>query len=141
MYSNTSCLADLGWRGLYVEPVPRFAALCRRRHRGNAGVQVAECAVGAAPGRATIRVAHAFSSLHDDAVARAQTAVRAQPAELTPVPFDAVFAGEVVEVEVARLDALLTRHGIAPGFEVLVVDVEGHETAVFDSVDLAAWRP
>ena len=32
-FSNTSFLADLGWNGLYVEPVPKFAALCRARHR------------------------------------------------------------------------------------------------------------
>jgi FkbM family methyltransferase len=141
MYSNTSCLADLGWRGLYVEPVPDFAASCRRRHAGNPGVQVAECAVGAAPGRLPLQVAHAFSSLHGDAITRAQAAFRAQPPALTPLPFETVFAGATVEVEVMRLDALLARHAIAPGFEVLVVDVEGHETAVFDSFDLATWQP
>ena len=27
-YSHTVCLAQLGWRGLYIEPVPEHAALC-----------------------------------------------------------------------------------------------------------------
>ncbi len=141
MYSNTSCLADLGWRGLYVEPVPRFAALCRRRHAANQGVTVIECAVGAAPGRLPLQVAHAFSSLHGDAIARAQASVRALPPELGQLPFDQIFAGETVEVAVERLETVLAHHGIAPGFELLVVDVEGHETAVFDGFELAAWRP
>jgi FkbM family methyltransferase len=126
---------------LYVEPVPHFAALCRQRHGANAGVQVAECAVGAAPGRATIRVAHAFTSLHADVIARAEATYRQMPPDQAMVPVEEIFAGETVEVEIVRLDALLPRHGVAPGFEVMVVDVEGHEAAVFDSFDLAAWRP
>jgi hypothetical protein len=44
-FSNTSCLADLGWRGHYVEPVPKFAAACRARHSGNRGVHVHQYAV------------------------------------------------------------------------------------------------
>ena len=44
-YSNTSCLADLGWRGLYIEPVPTFAAGCRERHKQNLGIRVIEVAV------------------------------------------------------------------------------------------------
>jgi hypothetical protein len=27
------------------------------------------------------------------------------------------------------------------GFDLLVIDVEGHEEAVFDGFDLAVWRP
>src|SRR5579885_680685 len=34
-YSNTSSLADLGWRGVYVEPVPSSVARCRQRHARN----------------------------------------------------------------------------------------------------------
>jgi FkbM family methyltransferase len=140
-YSNTSCLADLGWRGLYIEPVPRFAEICRWRHRDNARVSVVECAVGATPGRATIQIAHSFSSMHAETIEQSKAAFRQLRSDEALVPFEAVFAGETAEVAVVRLDDLLARHGFAPGFDVLVVDVEGHEAEVFASFDLAAWRP
>jgi FkbM family methyltransferase len=140
-YSNTSCLADLGWRGLYIEPVPKWAEVCRWRHRGNPLVSVLECAVGATPGRLSIQVAHSFSSFHADTIARSKEAFRNLRPDETLIPFDEVFTGELVEVDVMRLDTVLARQGIEPGFEVLVVDVEGHEPAVFDSFDLASWRP
>src|SRR5438876_107905 len=49
-YSNTSCLADLGWRGVYIEPVPEAAAKCRARHAASRAVSVIDCAIGAADG-------------------------------------------------------------------------------------------
>jgi len=33
-YGNTACLADLGWRGVYVEPVAKACERCRARHAG-----------------------------------------------------------------------------------------------------------
>src|SRR5258706_644683 len=52
-YSNTSCLADRGWRGLYIEPVERAYLKCVERHRGNPRIQVSNHAIG--PEAATIR--------------------------------------------------------------------------------------
>jgi FkbM family methyltransferase len=43
--SSTSFLADLGWRGLYVEPVAEHAAMRAQRHRANHRVDVANVAV------------------------------------------------------------------------------------------------
>jgi FkbM family methyltransferase len=140
-YSNTSCLADLGWRGLYVEPVPQWAEVCRWRHRDNPRVTVLECAVDAAPGRLPIHVAHSFSSFHADAIERSKEVFRNLRPDEALVPLETVFTDQVVSVDVLRLETLLRQQNIAPGFEVLVVDVEGHEPAVFDSFDLAAWRP
>src|SRR5471032_2499694 len=31
-FSNTSFLADQGWRGLYVEPIPEYCRRTRQRH-------------------------------------------------------------------------------------------------------------
>jgi FkbM family methyltransferase len=140
-YSNTSCLADVGWRGLYVEPVPLHVALCRERHRGNPDVHVLECAIGATPGRRSLQLAQLFSSFHADTIETSKELFRSLGADQARVPFEAIFTGETLMVEVRRLDAVLTEHGIAPGFEVLVVDVEGHETEVFDSFDLRTWSP
>ena len=53
-YSNTSCLADLGWRGLYIEPIERSWRQCVERHRRNARVSVLNAAIG--PTETTIRM-------------------------------------------------------------------------------------
>jgi hypothetical protein len=39
-FSNTCTLADVGWEGHYVEPIPEFAAQCKARHISNEGVKV-----------------------------------------------------------------------------------------------------
>ncbi len=63
------------------------------------------------------------------------------------MPAEALLAGldaaRLPQIEVAqmRLDRALAEAGIEPGFELLVVDVEGMEEAVFDSFDIARWRP
>jgi hypothetical protein len=46
-----------------------------------------------------------------------------------------------IVVRTTRLDGLLERHAIPPGFEVLVVDVEGAELSVLAGLDLRRWRP
>lgn len=140
-YSNTSCLADVGWRGLYIEPVPLHAQICRDRHRRNPAVSVVECAIGPAAGRATIHVAQLFSSLHADVVETSRELYKKLGPDMAQMPIDELFTGETVEVDVRRLDDVMTGNAIAPGFDVLVVDVEGHEPAVFESFDLARWAP
>jgi FkbM family methyltransferase len=140
-YSNTSCLADLGWRGVYIEPVPHWADVCRWRHRANSKVSVLQCAIGAAPGRLPIHVAHSFSSFDAEVIDRSKETFRNLRPEDVLIPFEEVFAGAVVEVDVMRLETVLVEQGVRPGFEVLVVDVEGYEVEVFAGFDLAMWRP
>ncbi|MBI3517474.1 MAG: FkbM family methyltransferase [Proteobacteria bacterium] len=140
-YSNTSCLADVGWRGLYIEPVPLHVQACRQRHGANPGVTVLECAIGAAPGRLPIHVAQLFSSFHADAVEASKEVFRNLRADEALVQFHEIFTDQTVMVEVRRLDEVLTAQAIPPRFDVLVVDVEGHEVEVFDSFDLRLWAP
>ena len=61
-FSNSSCLADRGWRGLLIEPVPAFAQQCRSRHAANRGVTVVEVAVGAEDCDVTLHVAQALTT-------------------------------------------------------------------------------
>ncbi|WP_431856962.1 FkbM family methyltransferase [Azospirillum sp.] len=130
-YSNTVFLADIGWRGLYIEPVPAFAAACARRHRHNPDVRVVACAAGAEAGEAVLSVGDALSTLSGE-----------QMALYRMRGWDTgVFSGKRLTVPVRPLDAVLREHRLAPGFELLVVDVEGGEDAVFDGFDLEVWRP
>jgi hypothetical protein len=50
-------------------------------------------------------------------------------------------AAEQIDVPQRRLSAVLEEAAIAPGFDLLVVDVEGAEIDVFAGFDLARWHP
>lgn len=131
-FSNTSWLADNGWRGLYIEPSRQYARLCRLRHCLNA-VTVANLAAGAADATATLTQIGSLSTISHETLeeydripwARKQIAkeCRRQP------------------TQIMSLDRILTEHQVPPGFELLVVDVEGFEESVFVGFDLARWQP
>jgi FkbM family methyltransferase len=130
-FSNTCGLADLGWGGLYVEPVPRYARACARRHAANKGISVARCAVGT--GMAEIEL-HYGEGL--------TTALKDQVEVYEQVEWTKGFhKGQRMRVPQFPLEQLLLEARIEPGFELLVVDVEGSEDAVFDSFSLDAWKP
>jgi len=117
-FSNTSWLADRGWRGVYVEPSTVRARMCRMRHAFNR-VRTVCCAAGAAE----------CAAWFDDAKSLAS---------LTATASDAGPRGR--HVPVRRLDAILENAGAPEGFALMVVDVEGHEVEVFDGFDIDRWR-
>jgi FkbM family methyltransferase len=129
-YGNTAGLADLGWTGLYVEPVPAAFEQCCRRHAANSRVKVLNCAIGASDGTAALWVAREFSSMVRDHIDHGVA-----QGWMPPIDY------ERIEVPQLRLAAALGQAGIAPGFDLLVVDVEGAEEQVFAAFDLEHWRP
>jgi FkbM family methyltransferase len=120
-FSNTSGLAKMGWRGLYVEPHPRYFQLCQGRYGRSPTIACENVAIGRAAGEGTIS---------DDGVFSAMST--ADPAAGQPSGF---------KIPIVRLDELLRKHAVPRDLELLVVDVEGQEEAVFDSFDLASWHP
>jgi FkbM family methyltransferase len=130
-FSNTSGLADLGWAGLYVEPVPRYARACARRHAGNKRVLVANCAIGTVIAMIDFFLGEGLSTARQD-----QVEVYEQIAWTK-----GFHTGEHIQVPQFPLHHLLAEAAIKPGFELLVVDVEGSEDAVFDSFSLDTWKP
>lgn len=130
-HSNTAGLADMGWRGVYIEPVPQYAALCAARHRLNHRVQIVQCAVGAERGEATLLLAGTLSTLS-----------AAQAAVYRRLPWaQGAMSAASIQTPLRRLDDVLNEVGIAPGFDLLVVDVEGAEDEVFAGFPLDDWRP
>lgn len=119
-FSNTAGLVEQGWNGLYVEPQSYYLELGRQRYGYNPGVHFEHCAVGRDAGEGTI----------SDAGVMSRVSVGAPALDASGAP-----------IAIVRLDALLQKHGVPPGFELLVIDVEGDEAAVLDSFDLAHWRP
>ena len=131
-FSNTSCLIEVGWSAVLMEPVPEFAQQCRDRYRDNPDVRVLEVAAGDVNSTVVLGVAGSLTSADVE-----------QLAEYDQVSWSArTVKGRVdITVQVRRLDDVLDDAGVAPGFEVLVVDVEGYEAKVWDGFDLDRWRP
>lgn len=130
-FSNTCFLADLGWRGVYVEPIPEFAAACTERHRRNPAVAVVNAAIGNAAGATELHVAGVLTTGNHSTYAAYQNIAWTKGA----------MSGRKVTAPVMTLDSLLEDCKIAAGFDLLVVDVEGGEPDVFAGFELARWRP
>jgi len=69
-FSNTSGLADLGWNGHYLEPIPKFANACASRHSWNAPrVKVHQVCAGEKDGDVvTLSTAGPFTSAVQDEI-------------------------------------------------------------------------
>lgn len=129
--SNTCFLADMGWRGCYIEPVPEFHDKCRLRHANNPGVRVDRPAIGLERDEVEINLAGPPPSIDDTTT----EIFRRLPWAKSHV------SNEKVRVPQETLDKYLEDRQVAPGFELLVIDVEGYERDVLAGFSLDKWRP
>jgi FkbM family methyltransferase len=130
-YSNTWALAERGWEGLLVEPLPELAAKCRNNHQGHPQVHTIETAVGAFRGVTSLVLAGELT-----------TANHAQATEYKTTEWARrLITDASIEVPMTTLNSLLDERKVPVGFDLLVVDVEGYEGAVFEGFDLTHWLP
>lgn len=118
---------DLGWSGVTVDPVAEYAELHRRDRPRDTFVQAA------VTDREVDEVD--FHLIADTGLSTLDVAVaerhRAAGREFV-----------TVTVSARRLDALLDEAGLAgEDIHFLVVDTEGAEREVLQSIDLSVWRP
>ncbi len=59
----------------------------------------------------------------------------------TPWAQPAFVGAKVIKVEQFTFDQVLAARGVPCEFDLLVIDVEGHEQEVFAGFDLDSWRP
>lgn len=121
-WSHTYAIAHMGWRGVYVEPVPALAALCRKNHANHPGVTVRQCAAGRSNGTCVIHVD--------------ENSVCGSTMNLTickqPKP---------LQVAMLTLDRILEEEMILRGFDLLSIDVEFAEMEVLAGFTLERWLP
>ena len=130
--SNSSCLIEKGWNGLLVEPVEHLANSCRHLYEHNQKVQVLQMAIGAEKGQADLFYMDTMSSMSKDLKSEYETKEWAQPS---------LRDSRTLRVEVDTLDNILTNARVPVSFEVLIVDVEGMESAVFAGFTIESWKP
>ena len=128
-FSNTSCLADIGWRGVYVEPVEEFYNKCKKRHSHN-NVTVLNNSVGSVEGEFQVYVAGCIT-----------TTKLSQLEMYRDVNWLKGRNQREEKCLQITLEQVLKTNSISPNFDLLVVDVEGSEVDVFNSFSLASWRP
>jgi FkbM family methyltransferase len=130
-WSNSSGLLSRGWSGLLVEPVPIFAEKCVTRYQNYPKVAIENCAISNFQGVAQLDLAGPLSTLDRNLILEYQQQAWAKPS----------LQNRSIKVETKTLDTLLREKGIRPSFELLIVDVEGHEEMVFQGFDIQAWKP
>jgi len=129
-FSNTSGLSDLGWQGIYIEPVPEYMNRCRARHLHN-NVIFEQCAIGNTSEVSSIHVVGGLSTMREDVH-------NAHKNTFDPCHFENEV---VIAVQTTRLDSILSKHSVPKHFDLLVVDVEGYEQQVFESFNMTEHRP
>lgn len=132
MVSNTSCLADHGWRGVYIEPIYEYYLRCVERNKNNKNVECYNYAIGEEEKVETIYVSDALTTMVNDYpdMYRKMEVFRECNLQFSPSSCNQI-----------RLDTLLERINVPQYFDILVVDVEGKESEVFRSFDLEYWKP
>jgi FkbM family methyltransferase len=131
-FSNTSCLADVGWSGLLIEPVPEFAARCRQRHADNPRVSVLELAIGSTAGELRLTVAGPYTTANGEQAREYRDTSWAQ---------GLMADSSTMVVRQQQLDSTLDDQGVDRGLDVLVVDTEGYEGEVFGGFTIDRWKP
>jgi len=128
-YSNTSGLADIGWNGLYIEPVNGSYIQCSNRHRKNPNTQVINRAIGPEDNQtSTINISGPLSTISEKSMANFKRMKWGS-------------WGTTQEVISMTLNTTLEEHLISTEFDLLVVDVEGYEHQVLGNWDINKWSP
>lgn len=141
-FSNTSGLADIGWTGHYIEPIPAYAEACRRRHVANRSVNVHNICVGERDGEdVELSAAGPFSSAVPDEVDSVTKSNLGGLLEAMGWGHGAATATKVKTRSVA-LNTFFRQQKLAPGHvDVMVLDVEGFEWPIIRGFDLAHFKP
>jgi FkbM family methyltransferase len=130
-YSNTWGLAERGWERLLIEPIPELAAKFRDNHRFHSRVSIAETAIGDSHGVASMVLGGPLSTANHAQAGEYRTTAWARP----------LVTEASIEVPMTTLDSLLDDRNFSANFDLLVVDVEGYESAVFAGFSLNRWLP
>jgi FkbM family methyltransferase len=129
-FSNTSCLADAGWTGYYIEPIPDFFKKCASRHSKN-NVRVFNYGISDRDEFIELNIAGPITTASNETLSVYKELAWSK----------GMLSTAKLSIQAITLDSFLRSNDIKKGFELLVVDVEGFEENVFNGFDLGHWSP
>lgn len=129
-HSNTCGLADIGWNGLYIEATQKYAQECYERHKKNK-VQVIRRAISDHEGTLRFRLANTLTSADPLSIEAYSTMEWSR----------AYLHNTYEDVPCYTLDQTLEEFNAPREFDLLAIDVEGHEQQVLDGFSFEKWRP
>jgi len=125
-YSNTYGLAEIGWHGLYIEPVPAYYDRCIGNHKNHPNVTV-------------------MLALISDEKRTMRLFVREDMCTVDPGFASLLGINEhntgMIEMTSCTLDEVLPLYRIPLGFDLLVVDTEGHDLQVLSGLSINFYLP
>jgi len=127
-WTNTGFLADIGWEGIYIEPIQRYMNLCKENHKNN-NVVFEQVAIGSSDTVAEIYLAEGLSTIDT------------QILEAHKVMYPYYSHSEKETVPIKTLTSILEKYNVSCNFDLLVVDAEGYEKEIFESFSLQVYRP
>ncbi len=113
--SFTCHLADIGWRGHYVEPIKKYFQQCSRRHEKN-NVSCHNFFIGTEIGQSTM---HDYGPFSRKNMIQGPMAIQEK--------------GEIMNIECLTMDVFFKNSQIPKKFDLLVIDVEDGELNVLKS--------
>lgn len=132
-WSNSHCLITAGWQGLLVEPQPDMIAECQELYRSNDNVILERCCIGSKNDTVKLYLGGSNSTIKPEMVDIYNGIEWSK--------FSGLDADKFIECEMVTLDFLLEKYEWQPGFEVLIIDVEGAELDVLDGFSIDRYRP
>ena len=132
-WSNSSCLAEAGWKGLLFEPVPQHYNRCAARYRDNKNVDVVKCCIGDYNGEAKVYLGSSLSTTSIEMIKVFNSLDWSKHIGHNEKKF--------IKSEIYTLDSMLEKHNWPENFDVLVVDTEGTELKVLQGFDVDRWAP
>lgn len=120
--SQSNHLEALGWTGLLIEPDPDCCDLLRKSRTGVV-VQMACSSPENSGKQLLLNRAGPHSTLEDK-----------------PIALGAVVRSKV-PVQCETLDTILRSHNAPVGFDLLSIDIEGHELVALSGFSFSHWRP
>lgn len=126
-WTNTGFLADIGWKGIYIEPIKSHMDMCKENHKNN-DLIFEQVGIGSVEGLSDMYLSGGLSTVVEE-VNRAHEIIYKQ----------SNLQKETITVK--TLHNIFQKHNVKNNFELLVVDTEGYEKEVFDSFNLQLYRP
>lgn len=141
-FSNTSFLADLGWKGIYIEPNSDTFELCFKRHYYNYNTKVICCAIGSEEKEIDFYKSFSISDPNDNISFSYLTTSDVQQSERIPkIDWSNHIFFNKETCKQYTLERVLTDHNVPKNFDILIVDVEGNERDVLNSFSISEWKP